>query len=78
VRTKIDYRAAKENQIVHQVVYEWLKTTKSSKKFDLLRDWRDQKILLLIDLKNLKVKPKNPERYYFLQKYVGKYLGVDK
>lgn len=79
LRSRISYKSACENHIVHQVVYEWLKTTKAStkSKFKLLDGWRLGNIMLLIDFKNLKVtKVRKPEYDNFLRKYVAIYLGV--
>lgn len=78
LRSNITYKAAKSQGIVGAVVYEWLKNTKAGQvlKFKLLRDWQAGIVMLLIDFKNLKKKPKNPEYDHFLQKYMSKYLEV--
>jgi hypothetical protein len=78
LRTNVSYKAAAEAKIVHQVVYEWLKTTKCSLRAlgRILESWRSGHLFLMVDFRNLKTKPKKPEYDLFLRKYVSKYLGV--
>ena len=45
----VSYETAQKNQMVHDIVYSWLKSTKATHKFDILRDWQRGKIYLVID-----------------------------
>ena len=77
-RTRVSYKACKEQRIVGKVVYQWLKSTHTKHPFKLLRDWREGIIFLLIDVTKLKYVNSitRPEGDLFMKKYVAKYLGV--
>jgi len=80
-RTRVSYKACKDQRIVAKVVYQWLKTTTHvsiHSKFACLRSWREGTLFLLIDVVALKYvnSIKRPEGDLFMKKYVAKYLGV--
>jgi len=81
LRTRVSYKACKEQRIVAKVVYQWLKTTthvSQHARFACLRSWQEGNLFLLIDVTKLKYvnSIKRPEGDLFMKKYVAKYLGV--
>lgn len=50
----VSYETACKNQMVHDVVYIWLQSTKTKNPWPYLEDWRDGKIFLIIDGTKLK------------------------
>ena len=80
-RTRVSYKACKDQKIVAKVVYQWLKTTTHVSihaRFSCLNSWREGTLFLLIDVTKLKYvnSIKRPEGDLFMKKYVAKYLGV--
>ena len=81
MRTRVSYKACKEQNIVAKVVYLWLKSTKHAShkaRFGCLNSWREGNLFLLIDVTKLKYVNSiaRPEGDLFMRKYVAKYLGV--